>query len=198
MQVCVNGKICGPGSRFTAPMMKENVPMKDGSRQLGGSAILRFFFGLIALAALNGVKAEQPEVRHDEKLSNVRIACFNVQALTVPDEWSRFAHFRFPLGRMRHLESVAAVIEAVNPDVLVLSEVSSRESCDALVRVLREKGLGDFQAYHVDGRDSYTGFDVALVSRLKPDRIEGKLIHLSAPDRTPKLSDVQQGTVPMQ
>ena len=52
VQVCVNEKICGPGARFTAPMLKENVPMKDGSRQLGGSAILRFFLGLIALAAL--------------------------------------------------------------------------------------------------------------------------------------------------
>ena len=197
VQGCVNEKSCVPVTWFTALMMKENVPMNDGSRQLGSSAILRFFFGLIALAALNGVKAEQPEERHDEKLSNVRIACFNVESLTIPDEWSRFAHFRFPLGRMRHLESVAAVIEAVNPDVLVLSEVSSRESCEALVTVLREKGLGDFQAYHVDGRDSYTGFDVAIVSRLKPDRIEGKLIHLFAPDRTPRLRDVQQGTVPL-
>ena len=59
-------------------------------------------------------------------LSNVRIACFNVESLTVPGEWSRFARYRFPPGRMRHLEGVAAVVEVVNPDILVLSEVSSR------------------------------------------------------------------------
>ena len=187
--------------------MKENVPMKVVHRQLGSSAMARFFLGLVILATLDSLKAEQPnaeqpnaeqpEVRLAGKASNVRIACFNVESLTVPDEWSRFAHFRFPPGRLRHLEGVAAVIEVVNPDILILSEVSSRESCDALVALLREKELGDFQAYHVDGRDSYTGFDVAVVSRLKPDRVEGKLIHLFAPDRTPRLRDVQQGTVPL-
>ena len=161
-----------------------------------------FFLGLVILATLDSLKAEQPKAEQAEarlpgKASNVRIACFNVESLTVPDEWSRFAHFRFPPGRLRHLEGVAAVIEVVNPDILILSEVSSRESCDALVALLREKELGDFQAYHVDGRDSYTGFDVAVVSRLKPDRVEGKLIHLFAPDRTPRLRDVQQGTVPL-
>ena len=111
----------------------------------------------------------------------------------MPGEWSRFARYRFPPGRMRHLEGVASVVEVVNPDILVLSEVSSPEACVALAALLREKGLGDFQSYHVDGRDSYTGFDVAFVSRVVPDRIEGELIHLFAPERTPRLRDVQNG-----
>ncbi|HAD59212.1 MAG TPA: hypothetical protein DCG12_08210, partial [Planctomycetaceae bacterium] len=88
---------------------------------------------------------------------------------------------------MRHLEGVASVVEVVNPDILVLSEVSSPEAGEALAAVLREKGLGDFQSYHVDGRDSYTGFDVAFVSRVVPDIIEGKSIHLFAPNPTPRL-----------
>ena len=62
---------------------------------------------------------------------------------------------------------------------------------------LREKGLGDFRSYHIDGRDSYTGFAVAFVSRVKPDSIEARLIHLFAPDPTPRLRDVQNGSAPL-
>ncbi len=129
--------------------------------------------------------------------SCVRIACFNVESLTVPGEWSRFARYRFPPGRMQHLEGVAAVVEVVNPDILVLSEVSSAESCVALAALLRDKGLGDFQSYHVDGRDGYTGFDVAFLSRVQPDKIQGRFIHLFAPNPTPRLRDIQNGSAPL-
>jgi exonuclease III len=98
---------------------------------------------------------------------------------------------------MRHLEGVASVVEVVDPDILVLSEVSSPEACVALAALLREKGLGNFQAYHVEGRDSYTGFDVAFVSRVVPDRVEGELIHLFAPQPTPRLRDVVNGSAPL-
>ena len=173
--------------------MKENVTMQVGTRQSGSSIIMRIIFWCGVLATLRSLVAEHPRVQSHERSSCVRIACFNVESLTVPGEWSRFARYRFPPGRMRHLEGVASVVEVVDPDILVLSEVSSPEACVALAALLREKGLGDFQSYHVEGRDSYTGFDVAFVSRVVPDRIEGELIHLFAPDRTPRLRDVQNG-----
>ncbi|HBU38219.1 MAG TPA: hypothetical protein DEB70_10510, partial [Planctomycetaceae bacterium] len=115
----------------------------------------------MVLATAKSLKAGQTKSEKHDGSSDIRIACFNVESLTIPGEWSRFARYRFPPGRMRHLEGVAALVEVVNPDILVLSEVSSPEACVALAALLREKGLGDFQSYHVDGRDSYTGFDVA-------------------------------------
>ena len=154
---------------------------------------MRIIFWCAVLATPRSLVAEHPSVQSHDRSSCVRIACFNVESLTVPGEWSRFARYRFPPGRMRHLEGVASVVEVVNPDILVLSEVSSPEACVALAALLREKDLGDFQSYHVEGRDSYTGFDVAFVSRVVPDRIEGELIHLFAPDRTPRIRDVQNG-----
>ena len=123
----------------------------------------------------------------------VRIACFNTEALAVPRESSRFARERFDPGRRRHLERVAAVIEVVDPDILVLSEITSAEPVVMLAAILQEKGMGDFQAYHVDGRDRFTGFDVAMLSRLAPDRIDGASVRLFAPEKTPRRSAVLAG-----
>ena len=155
---------------------------------------MQIIFCCTVLATARCLKAGQTKSEKPDGSSYVRIACFNVESLTVLGEWSRFARYRFPPGRMRHLEGVAALVEVVNPDILVLSEVSSSEAGDALAVLLREKGLGDFQSYHVEGRDSYTGFDVAFVSRLKPDNIQGRFIHLFAPQPTPRLRDVEDGS----
>jgi len=125
--------------------------------------------------------------------TTLRLACFNTQVLTVPGEWSRLARFRFSPGRLRHLEGVAAVIEAVNPDILVLSEVTSSATVATLAEILREKGLGDFRGYHLDGRDSFTGFDVAFLSRVPPDSVAGATVHLFAPAKMPRLKAVQAG-----
>ena len=177
--------------------MKENVTMQVGSRQIGSSIIVGIIFWCGVLTTQRNLVADDPVVQSPARSARVRIACFNVESLTVPGEWGRFARYRFSPGRMRHLEGVASVVEVVDPDILVLSEVSSSEAGEALAALLREKGLGDFQSYHVDGRDSYTGFDVAFVSRVVPDRIEGKSIHLFAPNPTPRLRDVQNGSVPL-
>ena len=123
----------------------------------------------------------------------VRIACFNTQALAVPGESSRFARERFDPGRQRHLERVAAVIEVVDPDILVLSEVTSAETVAALATILRDKGLGDFRGHHVDGKDHFTGFDVAFLARLKPDLIDGASVRLFAPQKRPRRSAVLAG-----
>jgi exonuclease III len=42
--------------------------------------------------------------------------------------------------------------------------------------VLHEKGLTDYAGYHVDNSDTFTGFDVCFISKIKPDEIEGKSI----------------------
>ncbi len=171
--------------------------MQVGARQSGSSIFVRIIFWCVLITPLLNLQAAELQAGDPNDSSCVRIACFNVESLTVPGEWSRFARYRFPPGRMQHLEGVAAVVEVVNPDILVLSEVSSAESCVALAALLRDKGLGDFQSYHVDGRDGYTGFDVAFLSRVQPDKIQGRFIHLFAPNPTPRLRDIQNGSAPL-
>ena len=125
--------------------------------------------------------------------TSLRLACFNAEALTAPGEWSRLARYRFSPGRLRHLEGVAAVIEAIDPDIIVLSEVTSAGTVAELAKILREKSLGDFHGHHIEGRDTFTGFDVAFLSRVPPDSVAGETVHLFAPDKLPKLKAVQAG-----
>ncbi len=113
----------------------------------------------------------------------LRIACFNAEVLAVPGETTKVARFRFEPARKRHLERVAAVIEAVDPDILVMPEVVSRQGVDALAAILAEKGMGDLVGYHVDGADLFSGFDVAIFSRIPPDEIDGARIRILVPPR---------------
>ena len=181
----------GAATRFqiTARKPKGNLPMVAGHRQcawrllrtITSAVVLLWMSGLITAAEIPLL----PESSLRAPPTVVRIACFNTEALAVPKESSRFARERFDPGRQRHLERVAAVIEVVDPDILVLSEIASAKPVEMLAAMLREKGLGDFQAYHVDGRDRFTGFDVAMLSRLTPDQIDGASVRLFAPEKTP-------------
>ncbi|NDC62853.1 MAG: hypothetical protein EBZ59_02455 [Planctomycetia bacterium] len=134
---------------------------------------------LACVAALHGMHAAPVRAA-----DTVRIACFNVESLAVPGEEARLTRFRFEPARLRHLERVAAVVETLMPDVIVMPEVVSEAGVSALVRILHEKGLRDYQGYHVDGRDKFSGFDVAMLSRVLPDTIDGEAIHLYVPGRT--------------
>ena len=112
----------------------------------------------------------------------LRIACFNAENLAVPGEDTRLTRFRFEPARRRHLERVAAVIETLAPDIIVMPEVISAAGVEAVVALLHEKGLADYQGHHVDGRDKFSGFDVAVLSRFDPDEIDGARIHFFAPE----------------
>ncbi len=118
----------------------------------------------------------------------LRIACFNVENLAAPGERTTLTRFRFEPARRRHLEHVASVIETLAPDVVVMPEVVSREGVDALVNLLHAKGLEDYRGYHVDGRDKFSGFDVAILSRIVPDEVDGRLIHIFVPAATKRSS----------
>ncbi|NBP88040.1 MAG: endonuclease/exonuclease/phosphatase family protein [Planctomycetia bacterium] len=182
-------KGCGSVRRSAAPTNRRTLPMKVGDRQSSQTVwLLRTV--LVVTLALPVVSAVAEDAAGKTTL---RLACFNTQVLTVPGEWSRLARFRFSPGRLRHLEGIAAVIEAVNPDILVLSEVTSSATVATLAEILREKGLGDFRGYHLDGRDSFTGFDVAFLSRVPPDSVAGATVHLFAPAKMPRLKAVQAG-----
>ena len=123
----------------------------------------------------------------------LRIACFNAEVLAVPGEQAKLTRFRFEPARRRHLERVAAVIEALGPDILVMPEVVSRQGVDALGAILAEKGLGDLAGYHVEGADAFSGFDVAIFSRIEPDEIEGERIRILVPPRRDEADDADRG-----
>lgn len=114
----------------------------------------------------------------------LRIAAFNAENLAAPGERTTLTRFRFEPARRRHLERIAAVVETLLPDILVMPEVVSRQGVDAVVDVLHAKGLTDYAGYHVDGRDRFSGFDVAIIARIVPDLVDGERIHLFVPTAT--------------
>jgi exonuclease III len=116
----------------------------------------------------------------------LRIVCFNVENLAAPGERTRLTRFRFEPARRRHVERVAAVLETLAPDIVVLPEVVSRESVDALAELLRAKGLHGYRGWHVEGSDAFTGFDVAILSRIDPDEIDGRRIRILVPEKRKK------------
>jgi endonuclease/exonuclease/phosphatase family metal-dependent hydrolase len=111
----------------------------------------------------------------------LRIACFNAEVLAAPGEPTKLTRFRFEPGRKRHFERIAAVIETLDPDILVMPEVVSRQGVETLAAILAEKGMGGLRGYHVDGSDVFSGFDVAIFSKVEPDEIEGERIHIFVP-----------------
>ncbi len=107
----------------------------------------------------------------------LRIATFNAEILTAPGRRDgRLQKYRWDLARREQFERVAAVIEAINPDVLNLVEVTSKASVDLLVEILHEKGLTDYRGYHVENNDGFTSMDVALISKIKPTPVDGQPI----------------------
>jgi len=119
------------------------------------------------LAAIPTLQAEQ----------QLRIVTFNAQCLAAPGtRATRIARFRWDAARQAHLERVANVIETLNPDVLNLIEVTSVEAVDALVTILHEKGLDAYRGYHEENKETFSGFDVALITKIPPDVVDGKRI----------------------
>ena len=143
------------------------VRRRNRQRLVGSLAVL-------VVASLTAVAAET---------DRLRIVCFNAEQFAVPGEQPRLPRFRFEPARRRHVEGLAAVIEVLDPDILVMSEVLSREGVETLAGVVREKGLEGFRGYHVDGADGFSGFDVAVFSRFEPDEVEGRRIAIHLPAR---------------
>lgn len=129
--------------------------------------------------AARAEEAEEPQATRAS--CALRIGCFNVENLAAPGERTNLTRFRFDPARRRHLEHIAAVVETLAPDIMVMPEVVSQAGVEALVSLLHEKGLHEFRGYHVDGRDSFSGFDVAIISRIEPDDVEGGRIHIYVP-----------------
>lgn len=109
----------------------------------------------------------------------LRIVTFNAQVLVSPGERGQgMERYRSDIARREQFEDIAAVIEGLHPDILNLVEVRSREGVDLLLEILHEKGLTDYRGYHVENFDTYSGLDVALISRIEPEVINGQAIQV--------------------
>ncbi|MDA7952069.1 MAG: endonuclease/exonuclease/phosphatase family protein [Pirellulaceae bacterium] len=107
-----------------------------------------------------------------------RIVAFNVENLAAPrSRASKLQRYRWDMARLAHAERIATLIETLSPDLVNLEEVTSREALDLLVSILEEKGL-NYHGYHVESADTYTGFDIAVLSRIPLDKVSGEEIHL--------------------
>ena len=136
--------------------------------------------GLLAVAACAAWARAEPS---PDEHCRLRIACFNAENLAAPGEQTRLTRFRFEPARRRHLERVAAVVEALAPDIVIMPEVVSRRGVETVAAILAEKGMLGYAGYHVDGGDAFTGFDVAVLSRIVPDEVAGARIHIHVPAR---------------
>jgi endonuclease/exonuclease/phosphatase family metal-dependent hydrolase len=107
----------------------------------------------------------------------LRIVAFNAELLNAPRVTpGNLQKYRFDYARRQHIERMAHLIETLNPDILNLCEVTSKQAVDQIVDVLHQKGMTEYQGYHIDSNDTYTALDVALVTKYPPDEIEGKSI----------------------
>jgi endonuclease/exonuclease/phosphatase family metal-dependent hydrolase len=94
------------------------------------------------------------------------VATFNAEFLfdgLDPDGGATFPWKGDTAAARRHREDVARVVRDVDADVIVLVEV---EHLDILRTMIRRElaGLG-YSAYLIDGRDTFTGQDVGVLSR---------------------------------
>ena len=107
----------------------------------------------------------------------LRIVAFNAELLNAPRVTpGNLQKYRFDYARSQHIERIAYLIETLNPDILNLCEITSKQAVDQIVAVLHEKGMTEYQGYHIDSNDTFTALDVAVITKFPPDSIEGKPI----------------------
>tara|TARA_B100000073_G_scaffold346137_1_gene356813 strand:+ start:388 stop:1338 length:951 start_codon:yes stop_codon:yes gene_type:complete len=102
---------------------------------------------------------------------SIRVVQYNVEWLFInelngcPGDGCTWAN---QTESLTHLEHVANVIREINPDIVNLCEV---EGCDELSMLIDEIGIQGFQPGLVQGTDTATGQNVAMITRIEPHDI---------------------------
>lgn len=126
---------------------------------------------LIAFAVL------LPFACHGAEPTPLRVVSWNVEILIAPDTRpGTLQKYRFDYARNEHLDRTADVIEVLNPDIFTLVEATSKDVVDQLIERLHKKGMTEYTGYHIESHDTFTGMDVALITKYPPDEVDGKMI----------------------
>jgi exonuclease III len=144
------------------------------------SILLRFLLVLTVLAVSctpekeDTPPPEEPAAGAADTSSSITIMTFNTEFMwdgvepeqgNVEFEWK---------GNQELAEAkmakIAEIIRRANPDILNLVEVENLDALETLNRKFLS-GMG-YTAYLVEGRDSYTGQDVGLLTRIPPEGSE--------------------------
>lgn len=102
----------------------------------------------------------------------VRLVTFNTEFMFDGLDGEGQASFAWqgdPVLARRHRDDLGEVIRALDADLLMLQEVENLETLQMLV----DESLGGmgYRAYLVKGRDTFTGQDVGLLSRLPVEEV---------------------------
>ncbi len=106
----------------------------------------------------------------------LRIVTFNAEWLVYSEDETDKDPWGPEYTLNEHFERIAGVIETLEPDIVNLVEVTCKDAVDFLVDILHEKGLADYKGYHIESDDPGTGQDIAVITRLQPDEIDGECI----------------------
>jgi endonuclease/exonuclease/phosphatase family metal-dependent hydrolase len=109
--------------------------------------------------------------------TRLRIMTFNVQWLTFTPRDTNKDPWGPEYTLNEHFERVAGVIEALQPDVVNLVEVTSKKALDKLVKILHQKGLTQYRSYHIQSNDTKTGQNIAYLTKRIPDSPAGYSIN---------------------
>ena len=123
----------------------------------------------IGWSGVDKFEPEPPPVfRYNDGL---RIAALNTEFMFdgIGDEGqATFPHKGDTLLARNHRKNIADVVRTLDADLVLLSEV---ENAEAIRLMLDENHLDGYSIYFVEGLDSFTGQDVALISRIPVDTV---------------------------
>ena len=106
----------------------------------------------------------------------IRIVTLNAQWLVYTEDETDKDPWGPEYTLNEHFERIAGVIETLEPDIVNLVEATSKDAVEHLVAILHAKGLTDYKAYHIEYNDTGTKQDIAAITKLTPDTIDGKKI----------------------
>ncbi len=99
----------------------------------------------------------------------ISIATFNARFLfdgVSPEGEAGFPWKSDPSAARRHLREIAAILRAVDADIVHVSEV---ENIETLKRLVLEMDDPTYKAFLVPGRDDFTRQNVGIITRIDPD-----------------------------
>ncbi len=137
--------------------------------------ILIYAVTLFFVVLLNIVSAEDRRVDK----SFLKIMTFNAEFLwdgVQPEEGRDTINFPWkgdPVKAERHMNNIGKIIIQNNPDIINLVEVENEDSLNLLNNKFLQ-GMG-YKAYFAKGKDSFTGQDMGLLTRVDP--IEKRIVY---------------------